>query len=241
MVAISSIGHCRKNLRDNDKNIMKRILVTFALAGIATLCSGQSRNGSSEMRALETASLLARYGYENYSAEALMEAARIFAETPTRKSSLAEIGTIYPDTTELYLDHRICLDPQRLLSDAKKFALRDELLLAMASRVEESLERSQSRGSSSGPEHLKAKVYGNSSKTIILEFVKGEIAEVSIAGDGSCDLDLFVYDENGYLVASDDGYEDICIVRWIPAWTGPFSVRVVNRGELMSTFDMWTN
>ena len=68
-----------------------------------------------------------------------------------------------------------------------------------------------------------------------------ELAEVLVSGDGDTDLDLYVYDSNGNLIAKDIDYSDDCYVRWIPAWTGRFIIRIVNRGPVYNRFVILTN
>lgn len=72
-------------------------------------------------------------------------------------------------------------------------------------------------------------------------FRAGEIASIAVVGDGDSDLDLYVYDENGELVAADEDDTDDCIVRWTPRWTGKYTVHVVNRGRLANEYGIATN
>ena len=65
--------------------------------------------------------------------------------------------------------------------------------------------------------------------------------ESAVVGDGDCDLDLYIYDENGNIVASDTDYTDQCICRWVPSWTGKFIIRIVNRGYVYSNYIIATN
>jgi hypothetical protein len=67
-------------------------------------------------------------------------------------------------------------------------------------------------------------------------FRGGELAIVMVRGDGDTDLDLYVYDEAGKLVASDTDLTDQCVVTWVPRWTGRFIIRVVNRGYVSNLY-----
>ncbi len=58
----------------------------------------------------------------------------------------------------------------------------------------------------------------------------GELTIIALSGSGTSDLDLYLYDENGNLIEQDLGMNDSARVSVVPRWTGPFRVRVQNRG-----------
>jgi hypothetical protein len=64
-----------------------------------------------------------------------------------------------------------------------------------------------------------------------ISFVGGETATVYVEGDGSTDLDLYVFDQYGQLVAYDDDNTDDCLARWVPARTGFYRIVIVNRSD----------
>lgn len=72
-------------------------------------------------------------------------------------------------------------------------------------------------------------------------FYGGERAEIELDGRDYSDLDLFVYDENGNLVASDTDSLDLCYATWTPRRTGNFRVEVVNVGSEGNWYDIETN
>jgi len=72
-------------------------------------------------------------------------------------------------------------------------------------------------------------------------FRRAESARVAVTGDGSSDLDLYVYDANGNQVAKDDDYSDDCLAVWMPRWTGAFTIVVVNRGSNYNQYAICTN
>jgi hypothetical protein len=74
-----------------------------------------------------------------------------------------------------------------------------------------------------------------------MTFVGREWEVLVVSGDGSTDLDLYVYDQNGNLVASDDDNSDDCMVRFVPRWTGDFTIKVVNRGRYANRYTLGTN
>jgi hypothetical protein len=57
---------------------------------------------------------------------------------------------------------------------------------------------------------------------------------IGLVGDGGTDLDLYVYDPFGQLVARDEGQTDNGLVRFWAVYTGSYTVRVVNRSNLYS-------
>jgi hypothetical protein len=84
-------------------------------------------------------------------------------------------------------------------------------------------------------------VYGNSSVRYNTTFVGGYLAEVTVIGCGNTNLDLYVYDEFGNLIAYDTFAGDVCYVSWVPRWTGHFTIVVTNRGAYANWFDIYTN
>jgi hypothetical protein len=84
-------------------------------------------------------------------------------------------------------------------------------------------------------------VGGFSEHTFTVTFLGGERARITVRGDGSSDLDLLVYDENGILIGQDLGYSDSASVSWTPRWTGPFVVVVKNRGARANLYRIATN
>ena len=74
-----------------------------------------------------------------------------------------------------------------------------------------------------------------------ITFNGNQFAEVGIAGDGSADLDMEVYDENGNLVCSDYSFGDVAYCDWSPIWTGNFTVAVLNNGSRGNYYWLLTN
>jgi hypothetical protein len=74
-----------------------------------------------------------------------------------------------------------------------------------------------------------------------ISFRGGAFAEIAVSGDGDTDLDLYVYDEFGNLVASDLNSTDVSYVSWTPVFTGSFRVEVRNRGHVYNDYVLVTN
>jgi len=90
--------------------------------------------------------------------------------------------------------------------------------------------------SKDGPRRWKRTIKGNSEVIykIVFKAEKEEPrkhAEFAIIGDGSTDVDVFVFDAAGKRITSDEGYSDLGLVRWIPTKTQEYTIRVKNLGS----------
>jgi len=194
---------------------------------------------SPAMTALQTAYALAQYGYSNSSASALIGAAEILARTQTQDANnqgeqtgqAADPGnkTGKPEYTAA-----------NLLADGKRLAGRDNVLLAWAKKVEDAM-KITTKGAIGGPRRQIDRVSALSTITYRVPFRANELAEIAVVGDGDTDLDLYVYDGNGVLVAYDEDYTDRCYVSFVPRYDLNFIIRVVNRGRVYNQFVIATN
>lgn len=96
-------------------------------------------------------------------------------------------------------------------------------------------------GRTRGPGIQNARVPAGGTVTLNDTFSADQVAEVYVLGDGDTDLDLYVYDENGNLIASDTDNLDVCFVRWNPKWTGGFRIVIKNLGGVYNEFTIETN
>lgn len=201
-----------------------------------------SAQASQEISAIRVAMNLAKYGYEVESASALIEAANILIANPTQELEAASEQE-KPQSDESEKVDKAQISPAQLLVDAQKLAKGNNLLLALAKDVEARMNEipGETRGSVGGPKQGTGKVYARDYTYYTTKFWAKELAEVLVSGDGDTDLDLYVYDENGNLVASDTDYTDDCYVRFYPAWTGLFRIKIVNRGNVYNNFIILTN
>jgi hypothetical protein len=58
-----------------------------------------------------------------------------------------------------------------------------------------------------------------------------QYAEFAVIGDGSTDVDIDVLDATGKLVAKDDRFTDLVLVRWVPTTTQEYTIKVKNLGS----------
>lgn len=92
-----------------------------------------------------------------------------------------------------------------------------------------------------GPVADSDRVEANDEVTYSEIFKGGDPAAVAVSGDGDTDLDLFVYDEAGELVASDTDLSDQCIVAWVPAKTQRYRIVIRNLGDVYNAYKMIAN
>jgi hypothetical protein len=87
-----------------------------------------------------------------------------------------------------------------------------------------------------GPQSAVHQVDAYSTDVFVVSFYGDEPAAVAVVGDGDTDLDLYVYDENGYLIGSDTDSTDRCLVLFRPRWTGQFRIEVRNLGSVYNEY-----
>ena len=227
---------------------MKKFLLSIALIMLASAAWAQEIREkeevkgevSSSLSALRLATDLVKYGYAQQSALSLAEALQIINENPTQPLKAEREGAAADISKSEGKSGKISLDYDKILADAKAFADGDETITKLLEQIEENGKVSH-RGRVNGPSRTFEIVNGNGIDTYTISFMANYLAEIAVSGDGDTDLDLYVYDSNGHLIASDESYSDDCYVRWVPAWTGRFIVKIVNRGPLYNRYVLLTN
>lgn len=195
---------------------------------------------SSSLSALRLATDLVKYGYAQQSALPLVQALQILNENPTQPLKAEREGEKADLTNTEGKVGKVSLDYDKILADAKVFAEGDETMMKLIVQIEED-GKSSHRGAVNGPSKHYDSVNGNSTDTYQVSFIADYLAEIVVSGDGDTDLDLYVYDSNGNLIAKDEDYTDDCYVRWVPKWTGRFIVKIVNRGPVYNRYVILTN
>lgn len=227
---------------------MKKIALFIAL--FAATMSGMAQTieekpelqgeTSESLAAVKLANQVLRYGYENQSTLALLDALQIFSENPTQALNATKSGEAVDETKTEGKKAHVSFNYEAVLADAKKFADGDPNLLALIDNIDAEAKGAQ-RGNINGPSRDYSAVNGNSYLDYTASFIANELAEVLVSGDGDTDLDLYVYDSNGNLIEKVTDYSDDCYVRWVPKWTGRYTIRIVNRGPVYNRFVILTN
>lgn len=227
---------------------MKKLFLSIAVAMTSVMAFaqdaepskvGQKGEPTDAISALNLAADLVKYGYENQSALALADAVQILAENPTKPLDAEKEGA---DAAVSFdgKNGKVTFDCAQILADAKSFAKGNNKMLAVIDQVEKDA-KGASRGNVNGASYDEVNVPAHGTVTYYASFRANQLAEVAVVGDGDTDLDLYVYDANGNLIGSDIDYTDACYVRWVPAWTGRFTIKIMNRGSVYNHAVVMTN
>lgn len=192
--------------------------------------------GSSPTEVTELAARVAGWARENKNAAGLLAAAQMLDDagsTAEKREKTSEGGT------ESTKEARQALSSKSLRAEADALAANNKKLKDAIAVV--SAAAPKSRGAMGGPKRTCDKVLAGSTDMFRIRFEGVERAEIALLGDGDTDLDLSVYDENDNLIAKDDGTSDRAYVRFLPAWTGIFNVKIKNLGSVYNEYCLLTN
>lgn len=221
---------------------MKKILAVIALMLPMAVWAQEEKDTTSVIpekeNTLRVAAQLSKYGYANKDALSLIQAARLSKKSGFTLEERAkyEVEEMRPAPEAGKKGGQVSLDPAKLLADAKTMAGDDGVLLALIDDVNNNV-----RGAVGGPKYNYSSVNAGGSDMYTMDFRGGELAVVTVIGDGDTDLDLYVYDNNGNLITRDQDYTDDCVVTFVPRWTGTFYIKIVNRGSVYNNYVIRTN
>jgi len=225
---------------------MKRFIIVVIVFIFSASLFAQGRDKppvsaavSSDISAIQTAYSLAKFGYSNYSASALIEAAEILSYIEIWKLEISPVKSESWALAETRTETPPLFTPANLLAEARKYAVKDSTMIAWIDRVQKRL--IPKAGVVGGPKQTSEKVQAFSTDSYIINFKGEQLAQVYVSGDGSTDLDLFVYDQNNALVTYVDDYTDECLAQWIPARTGSYTIVVKNTGRVWNRYYLTIN
>ena len=224
---------------------MKKFILLFVSLGVLFATQAQEQKApsknkpSKDLENLILANQLTKYGYKTFSASALLESAEIMGGIKTHELKVESYKQDPLGKNDAVKKSKEGYDLPSILAAAKKYAEGDPKLLAAIAKIEKT--NQATRGRVGGPGERYALIYGNSSDNYDIIFMEGQLAEIAVRGDGDTDLDLYVYDSSGHLIAQDVDYTDRCFVSWVPLWTGRYLVKIVNRGPVLNNYHLMTN
>jgi hypothetical protein len=118
----------------------------------------------------------------------------------------------------------------------KKLMTRTVAALAVVAAVFGSVTAANAQGST-------FRLFPDRVHTFTAMVYEGQPVRVEVRGDQDprADLDLYIYDANGILVAIDDDNTNLCVGWWVPRFTGVVTIRVVNHGWVYDDYSllMW--
>lgn len=91
-------------------------------------------------------------------------------------------------------------------------------------------------GAEGGPILKRDRVSASSQRVYTLRCNANAWTTLAMVGDGDTDLDIFVYDAAGNLVASDINLTDRAVVRWYSLERQSYTVIVMNHGNVYNDF-----
>lgn len=221
---------------------MKKFIAMLAMVLPMTAMAQEVKDTTVVLPAQEysfiMAAQLAQYGYANNDALSLITAARMAKQNGFNQQAQAkEYGTsnVAPAGQEKH--GQISLDPTKLLADARTMAAGNELLADLAQEVAQM----GTRGDVTGPNYHEDICLAHDYDLYRITMRGGELAVVTVVGDGDTDLDLYIYDSNGNLVAQDIDFTDRCVCTWTPRYTQTYRIKILNRGSVYNRYVLRTN
>lgn len=199
--------------------------------------AGASKETSRKAEQLNLAGELVNYGYEKQDALPLIQAIKIYqdlnvieatdGQKPTEKIEEGD------NRSAVNKEDQPVRNEKQLLEDAAKFAKDDKNLLGL---IEECRNAKRSPVDGIIDRFFRIPSRGTHDWSVRLQAYQTTV--IAISGDGTTDLDLYVYDQYGNLIVSDVSYGDQCYVALDVYITSNFLVRVVNRGYVYNDYEI---
>lgn len=194
-------------------------------------------SGAAAMTAeLALADELARYGDTKKDPLALIVAAQIKKQTP-----VVDAPDLKPTQSGSAPDAKkstgVDYSADALLARARSLAGDNKEVLALADDVQQT----SNRGAAGGPKYHRDAVLPGMTDIYRIAYRGDQPAAILVSGDGDTDLDLFVYDEHGNDICSDEDSTDVMLCEWEPRWTGDFRVEIKNLGRVRNRYELITN
>lgn len=220
-------------------------MVSPVMAEKGTNVSDEKAQTTSEearsVKDLELAARLAEYGRRTNDPAALLVSAQIMKNTPAKEEKREKTTEGKKAETTAKKDSAGLTTPDALLAEAKEMAKsrNNHMVLEM---IEKESKVMAQRGKAGSPvRHVDRVEAGLTDVFEGIVFRGREKASIGVVSDGDCDLDLFVYDENGNLIEKDTDYDPHCLVEFTPKWTGPFTIKVKNLGRVYADYVLVSN
>jgi hypothetical protein len=214
------------------KKRISQILAAVSLAMVGTIAADAGPDPLHDARApfdtLRLSTELARTGKAKSDPWALVVAARLRKQTPTRDAARSPEGgeaLTAPDAADQWLD------------EAESMGGDDPRLAALVKEVR----ATSFKGRAGGPQVSKARVGPGATHRYGERFEIGRPAVVYVEGDGDTELGLRVTGPTGDTACVDAGPGDVKLCAWTALRTGRYAVEVLNRGRVDNAYAFATN
>jgi hypothetical protein len=189
---------------------------------------------------LELAAKLIAYGRQHKSAESLLLAAKIIHTTPIEKLK-ADKSAVTGDAGAGKMAKQKDNSPKALVAEAKAISTSPHVG-ALAAATEKIVDE-ETRGLVGGPRRLVQNVGPGQVWTVSgLTYTGGQLAVVDIdLGGVAGRCVLTVHDQFGNLVRTDTVPGSFYNCKWVPAFTGTYTVRFTNIDTITFRCDLLTN
>lgn len=224
------------------------VSIFFATGANAVLAADSNSDGetaaSGPAESVRLAHELYRYGDEAEDALAVIVAARILGGVEFEAGeaeSMAEPAEGTTETASADQPDSMIPDSAEMIERARELAGGNDALGQMIDDVESQRSKGRVPYALKDYESWVAPGYVRTLGPKGMIFAGDRPAEVIMVGDHEANLDLFVYDENGNLICRSTSAISIESCSWRPRWTGPFRLKIVNKGRTPSAFVLSTN
>lgn len=187
---------------------------------------------------LALAADLADHGYSTNSPLSLLTAAELLMQASPRALG-GKQGTPMPAVTAKS-GATVTFEPGAMIAAARSMAGDNTSVAALATQLQNRL-ASGPKGAVGGPRSTTDRVLSNSTDIWEIRFRGGERGSIRVDGDGDTDLDCYVYNSAGTLVAYDNDLTDYCVLDWYQASLGNIRLEIRNLGDVYNEYILSTN
>ena len=223
------------------------VFLDWAFPATAQEATTAARSASGPVSNVATARKLVKYGIESRSPEALVVAAEILLEQPVLRRARNKVekrrGQTSSDGVPRPSDHDILVtrySPAAIAEQAREMAFGDPLATRLVERLEAKL-LDRSRGRAGGIWMHCDRIEPNRVHRYEIDFMGAELAEIWVEGDGSTDLDCYVFNRGGSVIDSRTDHFDTCLLAWRPDEKEGFAIEIENLGGSPNEYCLLTN
>ena len=202
-------------------------------------CAKALQESTKKMDQIQLAGQLVNYGYDTKSALPIIQAIKIYQDLNVIEANDGRKPKTKADeevTVNITKEDQPVRNMSQLFDDATAFANGDKNLLAL---IDGCKKASTQRDPVGGPIDRFFRIPARSTQEWVVTLHGGERTGIVVSGDGTTDLDVYIYDYNGNLIVSDITYGDQCSFFVDVFYTSDFTIRVVNRGYVYNDYELF--